>query len=220
MEAKKNPGADLSRMSGLFLGVGATLALSMVITAFEWRTTQDPLVDLLPKNGDVFEELVKIPLTEILPPPPKAIPVKIVVVEHEVEAPQPIIDIGTPSVPIVEPIAPAIEPEKEPVDEWFFVVEEPASPKGGLSAFFKYVGNNIKYPPQARRIGIEGKVFVEFIVSRDGTLTDVKVIKGIGGGCDEEAVRIVKSSPSWHPGKQRGKPVRQKFTIPIIFKLG
>jgi protein TonB len=100
------------------------------------------------------------------------------------------------------------------------VVEESASPKGGYPAFYKFVGEKIKYPAQARRMGVEGKVFVEFVVNRDGSIVDVKAIKGIGAGCDEEAVRIVQSAPAWTPGKQRGKPVRQKMVIPITFKLG
>jgi protein TonB len=69
-------------------------------------------------------------------------------------------------------------------------------------------------------MGVEGRVFVEFVVNRDGSIVDVKFIKGIGAGCDEEAVRVVQSAPAWKPGKQRGKPVRQKMVIPIIFKLG
>jgi protein TonB len=69
-------------------------------------------------------------------------------------------------------------------------------------------------------MGVEGRVFVEFVVNRDGSIVDVRSIKGIGAGCDEEAVRIVQSAPAWKPGKQRGKPVRQKMVIPIIFKLG
>jgi protein TonB len=89
-----------------------------------------------------------------------------------------------------------------------------------MAAFYKYVGDKIKYPPQARRMGIEGRVFVEFVIGKDGTLSEVRAIKGIGAGCDEEAVRIVQSSPAWNPGKQRGKPVKQRYTLPIIFKLG
>ncbi len=115
-------------------------------------------------------------------------------------------------------IAPVVEEEN--VDEIFSVVEETAEPKGGMPAFYKYVGEKIKYPAQARRMGVEGRVFVEFVVNRDGSIVDVRAIKGIGAGCDEEAVRIVQSAPSWKPGKQRGKPVRQKMVIPIIFKLG
>jgi protein TonB len=89
-----------------------------------------------------------------------------------------------------------------------------------MQAFYEYVGKKLKYPAQARRMNIEGKVFVEFVVNRDGSLVDVKVMKGIGAGCDEEAVRVIQSAPAWKPGKQRGKPVRQRMVLPITFKLG
>ena len=120
----------------------------------------------------------------------------------------------------VEEVVVAPVEEKENPDEIFSVVEETASPKGGYPAFYKFVFDKIKYPAQARRMGIEGKVFIEFVVNRDGSIVDVKFIKGIGAGCDEEAVRVVQSAPAWSPGKQRGKPVRQKMVIPITFKLG
>ena len=113
----------------------------------------------------------------------------------------------------------AAEPEEES-EQIFNIVEESAAPKGGMAAFYKYVHDKIKYPPQARRMGIEGRVFVEFVIAIDGTLTEVRAIKGIGAGCDEEAVRIIQSAPPWSPGKQRGKPVKQRYTLPIIFKLG
>jgi protein TonB len=82
------------------------------------------------------------------------------------------------------------------------------------------VSDKMKYPAQARRMGVEGKVFVQFVIGKDGAISDVKVLKGIGAGCDEEAIRVVQSSPSWNPGKQRGKAVKQRYTLPIIFKLG
>ena len=77
----------------------------------------------------------------------------------------------------------------------------------------------MKYPSQAQRMGLEGKVFIEFVVGRDGSIADVKVLRGIGAGCDEEAIRVLKKSPNWSPGKQRGRPVRQRMVLPITFKL-
>lgn len=113
-----------------------------------------------------------------------------------------------------------VEAEDEPMEDRIFtIVEETATPKGGMSAFYKYVGSKLKYPPQANRMGVEGKVYVEFIINRDGSIVEAKVVRGIGAGCDEEAVRVVESSPPWNPGTQRGKPVRQKYTLPIQFKL-
>jgi protein TonB len=88
-----------------------------------------------------------------------------------------------------------------------------------MKAFYAYVGKNMKYPAQARRMGIEGKVYVTFVVGKDGALTDVRVLKGIGAGCDMEAIRVLSGAPKWKPGKQRGRPVRVRMQLPIIFKL-
>ena len=112
-----------------------------------------------------------------------------------------------------------VTPEEENVDEIFTIVEESASFPGGIQAFYEYLGKELKYPRQAQRMGIEGRVFVQFVVERDGSLTDIQVVKGIGAGCDEEAVRVLKNSPKWKPGKQRGKPVRQKMIQNILFKF-
>jgi protein TonB len=115
--------------------------------------------------------------------------------------------------------APVIEEEKEDPHQVFLVVEETAAPLGGLSAFYEFVKSNMKYPAPAKRMDIEGRVFVQFIVEKDGSITDVQTVKGIGGGCDEEAVRVVQSSPKWKPAKQRGRPVRQRMVLPITFIL-
>jgi periplasmic protein TonB len=88
-----------------------------------------------------------------------------------------------------------------------------------MPGFYSLVGQNIKYPKSARRLGIEGRVFIQFIVEKDGSLSDIKCIKGIGGGCDEEAERVISLSKKWTPGKQRGKIVKQKMVLPIMFKL-
>ena len=111
------------------------------------------------------------------------------------------------------------EMPEEKADEVFTIVEEQPSPIGGIKAFYDYVGKNLKYPSKAARMGVEGRVFVEFIVEKDGRLTDIKVAKGIGGGCDEEAVRVISSAPKWKPGKQRGNPVRVRMVMPIMFQL-
>ena len=100
------------------------------------------------------------------------------------------------------------------------IVEEQPSPLGGMVAFYQYLAKNIRYPSDARKRKIQGKVYVQFVVDKDGRLIDVQVAKGIGGGCDEEAVRLVKSAPPWKPGTQRGKPVKVQMVLPITFKLG
>jgi protein TonB len=89
----------------------------------------------------------------------------------------------------------------------------------GEKALYEYIKNNVNYSELAIKTNIEGTVYVEFVVEKDGSISDVKVLRGIGGGCDEEAVRVVKSMPKWKPGKQRGQPVRVYYTLPIDFKI-
>lgn len=108
---------------------------------------------------------------------------------------------------------------EEKVDEIFTIVEVQPGPVGGMKAFYEFVAKNLKYPSKARRMGIEGRVFVEFVVEKDGSLTDIKVAKGIGGGCDEEAIKVISEAPNWEPGKQRGRAVRVRMIMPIMFKL-
>ncbi|MBN8576944.1 MAG: TonB family protein [Cyclobacteriaceae bacterium] len=224
MEAKKTDRADLTKKTSLFFSIGLLVTLAIALTAFEWRQGEDDLVDLQGKSANVFEELVEVPPTEQPPPPAPIIQQpQIVEVPNEEEIKQDIqlkFDVEVTEDTKVEAVVVAPVEEKEDVDQIFSVVEETAEPKGGMPAFYKYVGEKMKYPAQARRMGVEGRVFVEFVVNRDGSIVDVKSIKGIGAGCDEEAVRVVQSAPAWKPGKQRGKPVRQKMVIPIIFKLG
>ena len=111
-----------------------------------------------------------------------------------------------------------VEIEEEDPNTLFTIVEESAAPVGGMNAFNEFVARNIVYPSQAKRMDIQGKVYVEFIVERDGSITSIRTLKGIGAGCDEEAVRVVGLAPKWNPGKQRGKAVRQKMILPINFR--
>lgn len=105
-------------------------------------------------------------------------------------------------------------------DELFTYVEDMPVPPGGFESFYTYIARTLNYPKQARQMGIEGKVFVQFIVNKDGTITDVQAIKGIGAGCDLEATGVVANSPKWQPGKQNGRPVNVRMILPITFKLG
>jgi protein TonB len=223
MEVKKNAGVDLTRKSGFFFSIALLITMSLVLTAFEWRQYEAKLDDLVQRRTNNFE-MIEPPITEILPPPPPPVPMPVIVeVPDKIDVPddvKPLIDISTSteeSLPVIE-IKPLEIPE-EVTDEPFRFVESPASFDGGLGAFYEHVGDEIKYPAQARRMNIEGKVFVEFVINRDGTVTEVKAIKRIGGGCDEEAERVIKTSPRWNPGKQRGKPVRQKMVLPVTFRL-
>ena len=104
-------------------------------------------------------------------------------------------------------------------DEVFVVVEEQAEFPGGMEAMYAYIVKNLKYPEAAKEKGIEGRVFVQFVIEKDGSISNVKILRGIGGGCDEAAKEMVEKMPKWKPGKQKGKPVRFQFTLPIKFEL-
>jgi len=107
----------------------------------------------------------------------------------------------------------------EDSNEIFNAVEQTAEYPGGLDAFNKYLGNSIRYPGIARENNVQGKVFLTFVVEKDGSLTDIKVLRGIGSGCDDEAIRVIKASKKWRPGMQNGRAVRQQYTVPINFTL-
>jgi TonB family protein len=114
----------------------------------------------------------------------------------------------------------AVAQEKPSAEEPIFkVVENLPSYPGGIEAMTKFLIENIKYPEEARTKGIQGTVFVAYVVEKDGSVTHVKVLRGIGSGCDEEAVRVVSAMPKWIPGTEKGKPVRVEFNLPIKFKL-
>jgi protein TonB len=222
MEAKKTEKADLVKKTGLFFSMGLLLTMSLVLVAFEWKSYDEQLDLLKNKSTNTFEEMLEVPPTEQPPPPAPVIQQpQIVEVPDEEEIKEDLnikFDVEVTEDTKVEAVT--VVEEKEEVDEIFSVVEETATPKGGMPAFYKYIGEKMKYPAQARRMGVEGKVFVQFVIGKDGSISDVKIIKGIGAGCDEEAARVMQSAPAWNPGKQRGKTVKQRYTLPIQFKLG
>lgn len=224
MELKKKPEADLQRKSGLFLSIGLVLSLAIVTMAFEWKSYDDRSLMDLGNVDDEFEDVMEIPPTEQPPPPPPQVQTpEIVEVPDEEEIEEEIeidLDVEITEETQIEEMVFEEAPEEEVADEIFTVVEDQPTPKGGMQAFYEYVGKNMKYPAQARRMGIEGRVFVQFVVDKDGTITDVQAVKGIGAGCDEEAVRVLQNAPKWNPGKQRGRAVRVRMVLPITFQLG
>jgi len=124
-------------------------------------------------------------------------------------------------VHIDEPIGNSdIKQVTEESNEIFTAVEHQATFPGGLDKFYDYLGKTIKYPAVARENNVQGRVYLTFVVEKDGSLTDIKVMRGIGSGCDEEAMRVLKASPKWKPAEQNGRIVRSQFTVPINFTLG
>jgi periplasmic protein TonB len=224
MEVKKTEKADLTNKSLFFFSIGLFLTMGLVVAIFENKTYEEGVDLAVERKTDQMEEVMDVPPTDQPPPPPPQVQQPQVVevpdeekIEEEIQVNM---DVESTDDTKVEAIEIKVEKEvEEDVNQIFTIVEEQASPIGGMKAFYEYVGSKMKYPAQARRMGVEGRVFCEFVVNRDGSLQDVKVIRGIGAGCDEEAIRVIQSAPSWKPGKQRGKPVRSKFNLAIIFKL-
>ncbi|MGE0773156.1 MAG: energy transducer TonB [Cyclobacteriaceae bacterium] len=222
MEAKKNQKADVHQLRGMLFSVSLTLTLGLVVTVFEWKSAGDSGSVQLASVDIAPDELLEIPPTEQTPPPPpKIVNPQIVEVPDEEETPDMDIkiDLEIQNTSEEVPVAAVEKLEAEEVDEVFTIVEQAPEFPGGNAAFLKYLAENVKYPRNARIMGIEGRVFLKVIVGKDGTLTNPEIMKGIGGGCDEEALRIVAQSPKWKPGLQRGRAVKVSIVIPIVFKL-
>lgn len=224
-EPKKTNRADLDKARPLLFSISLLITMLFVIFAFEIKTYDEVEVKKELQRSTDFEEIVEVPPTEILPPPPSVQMPRIVEVPDAEEIKEEIkveFDVEVTNETAAQEFTIVEQPvkiEEEEPDKIFLVVEQSAEPRGGMAAFYKFVSDNIRYPAQARRMNIEGKVFIEFVIDKDGTLNQLKIVKGIGAGCDEEAIRVVSLSPPWSPGKQRGKPVRQRMVLPIYFKL-
>ncbi|MCV9385151.1 energy transducer TonB [Reichenbachiella sp. ABR2-5] len=225
MDWKAKRAEKLRHQSSMFFFIGLSIALFLVVTAFEWKTIDDGIVTELTMDASDFDELQDIPQTlQAPPPPPKNIIQQPVVVEVPDEVILEEIDIDmdvevTEEMAVEEVLFLDDPVEEETAEEIFLIVEDKPEPKGGMAAFYEYVGKNVKYPDAARRMDIQGRVFVQFVVNKQGKISDVTVVKGIGAGCDEEAARIVAEAPDWVPGRQRGKAVSVRMVIPITFKL-
>jgi protein TonB len=216
MEPKKNPEVNLERKRGLFLQIGLVIALLVVLGAFEYKTYEKIAYNLGALNlDDLEEEIIPITKQEIKPPPPPPPPPEIIeIVEDDVEIEDEIEIEDTESDEDEE-----IEIIEEDDDEFFMVVENMPIFPGGDLGLMKYIQKHVKYPAIAKEYNITGKVYVSFIVDKSGSVTNVKIVRGVDKNLDAEAVRVVKSLPKYKPGKQRGKSVRVMFTIPINFTL-
>ncbi len=226
MEIKKSPKADLESKRLTFTLIGLVVSLFIIWRVFEYRSYDKQTFDDLQRTVEVIEEeMVEITKQEQpkpQPPAPKPQVTQIQIVEDDVEVEDEIdINAEVDQDEVIEEyeFVPEIEEEEIVEAEIFKVVEEMPEFPGGAAKMMEYIQKNIKYPMMARESDIQGRVFVNFVVEPDGTITNVTVMRGIGGGCDEEALRVVQSMPNWKPGKQRGSAVRCSFTVPIIFKL-
>ena len=225
MEEKKSPKANLENKKLMFMQIGMIISLLIAWLAFEHKSYDKREIDpsLLRQTEVVEEEMVEITKQEEQKPQPVEVPkqtTQLEIVQDDVEVEDIEITADVDQNEVIEEYVP-VEVEEEEVQEQeiFQIVEEMPSYPGGEQKLMEYVAKNIKYPQIARETGIQGRVFVGFVVEPDGSVSNVKVLRGIGGGCDEEAVRVVKSMPKWKPGKQRGKAVRVSYMLPVNFKL-
>lgn len=225
MDKRKTEKADLESKRTLFIEIGLVVALAITLFAFEWKKYDIQKVEIEQRQDiEVMEEIVLQTEQKEKTPPPKQIQASTTilnVVKNDIEIEtEIIIDVEVDEDLEIEEYVP-IEIEEEEIveEEIFLIVEDQASFPGGEAKLYEFIRNNVKYPQLAKETGIEGTVFVQFVVEKDGTLSNVQALRKIGGGCDEEAIRVVKSMPKWKPGSQRGRNVRCSFTIPIKFTL-
>ena len=226
MELKKSKKADLEPKRNIFFLVGLVVSLMMCLTAFEWKGTVEEIGDL----GDLSEvniedEIIPITRAEEIKPPPPPPPPKVVEVLNIVEDDTDIddeleIEDTEADEKTVIDITPVFQEKEEEVEtEVFFIVEEMPEFPGGDKALVRFLASSVNYPVMAQENGVQGTVTVSFVIERDGSVSDVSILRSIDPSLDKEALRVVKTLPRWKPGKQRGKPVRVSYRVPIAFKL-
>ena len=229
MEIKKTEKANLENKKLLFLEIGMVVALAAVFVAFEWKTEEQQIIELEDTTQVIEVEEVIATQTETPPPPPSApkMPVlsdQIDIVDDEIVVDDNLFlnleddaNMGVEIMDYVESV------EEEVIEEEaipFQLVEEKPSFMGGdANEFSKWVNQRLVYPEIAKENGVQGRVTLQFTVESDGRVTNVKVLRGVDSSLDQEAVRVVSSSPRWTPGKQRDRAVRVTYTFPVIFQL-
>lgn len=227
MEIKKSEQANLENGKTTSLLMGLVVSLAILYVALEWtqRDKEIDLSDIVVAEVSLEEEMVPITLPEkkTVPPPPQSVTVTdlIEIVDDDAEIEESIIastEDQTEYIDISD--FETIQVEEEPEEEApFMVVEDMPEFPGGTAALLEYLRKNIKYPSICRENGIQGRVLIQFIVNKDGSIVDPEVVKPVNPYLDKEALRVISTMPSWKPGSQRGKPVRVKFTVPVNFKL-
>jgi protein TonB len=228
MEAKKNPNIDFYKMSGLFFNIGLVISLSLVFGIFQIEFTEDykSLEEI--STSSTTEDIMEIPPTKQPPPPPPKLNLATIIEtsNEDLIEDMPNIDLEMQESTSIDVVAydETLDMDgldDEQVDEIFMIVEQQAEPVGGVEAFYNYVASQLKdnYPYRAAHMNIEGVVYIQFIVEKDGSLTDITAVKGIGAGCDELATTVIENAPKWNPGRQRGVAVRTRRIVPIRFKL-
>ncbi|MBQ6046612.1 MAG: energy transducer TonB [Bacteroidales bacterium] len=226
MEAKKSPKADLENRKGLFLEIGLIVILALAFLAFNIKKYEREQVEAISRTVvDEVEETVLNTEEQEKPPEPEPVQEQVLTdievvdndatIENEVD-----MSAFTEEVLNVDVSAPIVEEKEEEVVEEVVIIPD-VNPEfgGGEAKLYEYLQENIQYPQLARDGGITGKVYVQFVVEKDGSITNVQVKRDIGGGCGDEAKRVVKAMPKWKPGKVGGRTVRSQFVLPVNFNL-
>ena len=228
MEIKKTPKADLENRRTLYTEIGLVVALLVVWGAFSY-STKEKAVASLGEDTQVVEVEDMVPITQETPPPPPEtpkIPVlsdQIDIVEDDIKVDDNFMSLEDDANLGVEIMDYVEEVKEEVVEEEaipFQLVEEKPSFNGGdANEFSKWVNSKLQYPEIAKENGVQGRVTLQFTVNPDGSVSNVKVLRGVGSSLDKEAVRVVSMSPKWKPGKQRDRAVKVTYTFPVIFQL-
>ena len=228
MEIKKTPKADLENRRTLYTEIGLVVALLVVWGAFSY-STKEKAVASLGEDTQVVEVEDMVPITQETPPPPPEapkIPVlsdQIDIVEDDIKVEDNFMSLEDDANLGVEIMDYVEEVKEEVVEEEaipFQLVEEKPSFNGGdANEFSKWVNSKLQYPEIAKENGVQGRVTLQFTVNPDGSVSNVKVLRGVDSSLDKEAVRVVSQSPKWKPGKQRDRAVKVTYTFPVIFQL-
>ncbi|MBE0676183.1 MAG: energy transducer TonB [Bacteroidales bacterium] len=226
MNIKKNEKADLENKKTTFLQLGLVVTIALILIAFEWTTTDKKDNVFADLQEEVLEE-EQAPITEEQEPPQETPPEVNVtdifeIVDNDVKIENEILfnDLVTEDTQVAMYTWNPVQEEEEVKDDVFMIVEDMPTFRGGdVQRFSNWVKERVKYPQIAQENGIQGKVFIGFIVEADGTVSNVTVLRSVDKSLDDEAVRVVESSPKWNPGKQRGQPVRVRFSITVNFQL-
>lgn len=226
MEAKKSKKAAIENQRGSWLLMGLVVALAFMFVSFEWTQHDVRIAALSSDDESIFvTELVPItfPDEKLEPPPPPDTKVVDIleIVKNDIEVADNVSTVAedmnvTRDIVWIPPVV-----ETETVVEDIIHVSVEVMPEfpGGTAALMKYLGSNIKYPTISQEAGSQGKVIVQFVVDKDGAISNPEVVRGIDPYLDKEAIRVISSMPKWKPGVQNGKKVRVKYTVPVVFRL-
>lgn len=229
MDIKKSPKADLESNRLTYVLLGFVFVLAVLYVGFEWTDKEITVYEVEESLvNEAEEEMTEITFQEETPPPPPPpaevpqVIEEITIVDDNTEVAE--VDFSseddeTQAQEVILPPAPPVVEEEPEVEEIFLIVEKQPEFPGGHAALMKYFSDNVRYPVIAAENGIQGRVVCQFTVWKDGSVSDVKVLRSVDPALDREAIRLISNMPKWQPGEQRGKAVSCKFTVPVVFRL-